>query len=85
MISMDNKITNRKIGGPGHIVKIDECKKNEESCIQFLFEERQLNTKKLCSKCNKPISNQKCRDRTFPHLHCKQGHAKITVSSANST
>ena len=26
MISMCNKITNSKIGGPGHIVEIDECK-----------------------------------------------------------
>ena len=26
MIPMDNKITNSKIGGPGHIVEIDECK-----------------------------------------------------------
>ena len=31
------------------------------------------------------MSIQKCRDRTFPRLQCKQGHAKVTVPCANGT
>jgi hypothetical protein len=58
---------------------------NEESCIQFLFEERLLKTNKNCSMCNKPMSIQKCSDRKYPYLQCKQGHTKVTISCASGT
>jgi hypothetical protein len=31
------------------------------------------------------MSIQKCRDKTYPYLQCKQGHAKVTVSCESGT
>ena len=47
-------------------IELVELLVDEVNCIQFLCNEGLLNTQKLCSECDSPITLKKIADRKLP-------------------
>ena len=58
---------------------------DEETCLQFLFDEGLLNARKLCSECNAPMTLKKRADRRFPYFTCGRGHEKLRIACTKGT
>ena len=66
-------------------IELVELLEDEVNCIQFLCNEGLLNTQKLCSECDSPITLKKIADRKLPYFVCERRHIRIRISCAKGT
>ena len=58
---------------------------DEVNCIQYLCDQRLLNTQKLCSRFDSPMKLKNIADRKLSYFVCERRHERIRISCPKDT